>query len=292
MYGETDSISKKRSDQDPYTSSEKPNSSYLITQYLSNIDRPVGAPEIASSLKLLPHSVRARLSELRKKGIVFKPYYGKYSITPTYGLEMIGRLSRVQNLRGSAESSIPVVFHDDVVVVAGDVQISVTFGVKRSLISFVVRAPLGLDLYGLDLVLFTIERICKDRGFVGLQWYVKNWEILHDVGGLRLDGVEAITFRDFRGSFEKFYNRPGLRREIRGSGSRKMSMAQLQAFMEGGLARFDIVRTLEDIVSEITEVKEAQKGTNRFINRMAQFNQAILEALTRMLEPSVCARSR
>lgn len=287
MYGEADSISKKRSDQDPYTYFEKPNSSYLIIQYLSNIDRPVGAPEIASSLKMMPHSVRARLSELRKEGIVFKPYYGKYSITPRYGLEMIGRLPRVQNLRGSADSSIPVVVHDDVVVVAGDVQISVTFGMKRNRVSFVVRAPLGLDLYGLDLVLFTIERICQDRGFMGLQWYVTNWEILNDVGGLRLDGVEAITFRDFRGSFEKFYNRSGLRREIRGSRHRKMSMAQLQAFMEGGLARFDVVRALEDIVREIEGVKEAQKGTNRFINNMAQLNQAILETLTRMHETRV-----
>ena len=116
---------RDRSEHPLPTTSSGTIASYVILQVLSVQDRSVSSSEIAQKTGLNPSSVRARLSELRKKGLVHRDYPGAYSIEPTYGVGILGRVPpRVQNLRVTARG-VKVRVHDDAVVKVGDLVVRV-----------------------------------------------------------------------------------------------------------------------------------------------------------------------
>ena len=176
---------------------------------------------------------------------------------------LIGR-PRVQNLRVSARG-VGVRSHAEVLHAVGDLRLRLVFGVKRGIVSYSVAAPLGLDLYSLLLVHFIAEREAAARGFTGLDWRAVSFEFLTDFGGLRLEGVQIATFEGLTGYLEKFYNRPGVRREARGSGRRGVGMGELEALLDGSLQRFELVGEVRALREEVKGLTRAQKWINRHV---------------------------
>ena len=73
----------------------------IIIKYLTSQTRPQSSGEIAENTGLNQNTVRARLSELKKSGHVFSPYYGVYLINSAYG----GVETRDLVMRARARSS-------------------------------------------------------------------------------------------------------------------------------------------------------------------------------------------
>ena len=118
---------------------------YLVTQYLSTVGYPVTPKEIASFHNLNPGSVRSCLSKMYSKGLISRPSHGKYECDPTYPLGTHRGGLRAQNLLVVAEG-VPVKESDQVrIEFSGYVSLTVTFGVKRGRISYLVGVPLGLE---------------------------------------------------------------------------------------------------------------------------------------------------
>ena len=259
-----------------------------ILHYLDVIDRPQTPQEIAQNLKLNPNTVRARLSELRKTGKVFRKFEHHYVITPTYG---VGSKSppRVQNLRVTARG-VDVVRSETVVrelpgvdvLVQDELRIRITFGKKRGIISYTVRAPMGLDLYGLRLVHELVEMETWLRGYMDLDWRAVNFEFLWDDQSVRLEGVQAVTFDDLTGTMEKYYNKGlGMRRELRGSSPARIQ--DLEALIQGGITSHQALQGLNVLRGEVQHLTEAMKGIHYQYRDMMEMFKASMESSTRLV---------
>lgn len=260
-----------------------------ILHYLSIVDRPQTPREIAQNLKLNPNTVRARLSELRKKGMVLRQFTHHYMISPTYG---VGSKSppRVQNLRVTARD-VPVTRSETIVreLPGPDVggpdtlRIRITFGKKRGIISYTVKAPMGLDLYGLRLVHELVEMETWLRGYQDLDWRAVNFEFLWDDQAVRLEGVQAVTFDDLTGTLEKYYNKGlGHRRELRGSSGARIQ--DLEALIQGGISSHQNLQGLNVLRGEVQHLTEALKGIHYQYRDMMEMFKASQAASTRLID--------
>jgi len=260
-----------------------------ILHYLEVIDRPQTPREIAQNLKLNPNTVRARLSELRKTGKVLKEFEHHYVITPTYG---VGGKSppRVQNLRVSVRG-VPVTRSETVVrdltgpgvVDVDTLRIRITFGKKRGIISYTVKAPMGLDLYGLRLVHELVSMETWLRGYEDLDWRAVNFEFLWDDQSIRLEGVQAVTFDDLTGTLEKYYNKGlGHRRELRGSGGARIQ--DLEALIQGGITTHQTLQGLNVLRGEVQNLTNAMKGIHHQYRDMMEMFKASHESSVRLID--------
>jgi hypothetical protein len=168
-------------------------------------------------------------NKLYKEFIMEKPFWGSYLLKPEYREQNMsenpltgwnftfeGGLPRVQNLCFEAVAGVgcgipDYRFGDDVC------RVVLRFGVKRGRVTGFVRVPLGLDLTGLALVRDRIDSVCRDYGFVGLDWVWTSYELFTDLYGVFLSGEDAcIRWRDAVGNLKKVYSKPyGTRVEAR-----------------------------------------------------------------------------
>ena len=247
-----------------------------ILMHLSSVDYEQSPLEIASFLNLNRGSVRSILSRMSGKGQIHRSRHGKYSLEPMHGVGL--RLKpRVQNLVVVACGVVGVV--SDVVVLESSLcRVTLTFGGKRGKVSYHVGVGLGLDAVGLDVVHGMVVRECEGRGYVipASSWEVRNLEILTDYDGFRLEGLNVCTFSGVLGELEKYYNRPGVRREVRVS-PRGVGLRDLRSLLDGGMDVAGVHRRLNLIEDEMRDVKDAVKGYNRVAHRLTQ---AILDKFT------------
>jgi len=162
-------------------------------------------------------------------------------------------------------------------------RVRVVFGKKRGNISWTVKAPLGLDLYGLLMVRQYVEVECENRGYVDLVWAVRNYEFLWDHLGVRLEGVKALTLDDLEGTMEKYYQRDEvLRREVRSS--QEARFEDLIALTTGGVPTFQIIQGVDLLSKKIDSLTDAFKGSVRVEQETQKQNRAILDALYRFID--------
>lgn len=266
---------------------------YLVHQYISTIGYPVRPLEISQKLNLNPDSVRSLLSKMVSKGLLSRPSYGFYALSPTHGLGVSRGGVRVQNLVVVAEG-VPVLVSDGVVVGIRDlVSVRVSFGVKRGRVSYHVGVPLGLDLVGLVLIHHVVLGEVSARGYCvpDEAWMVRNVEFLTDYGGFRLEGFEGCTFWGMVGELEKYYNRTGVRREVRASPV-GVRLGELRALLEGGVDAAQVHRRLNLLEEELREVKGSVKGLARMTFRGVKLNEAILDAFIDARERAETSQTR
>ena len=142
-----------------------------ILDYLAAADTPVSCFSVAKSLCFNPNSVRARLSELARAGSVERVAPGLYSINSSHG---VGKPPRVQNFLAVAHPS-PAVresgcweyrFTGPPGGAEGEVRLGLRFGRKRNKVTWTVRAPLGLDYYGLMFAYGLVRCVLEGRGLM------------------------------------------------------------------------------------------------------------------------------
>ncbi len=265
-----------------------------IVEYLRRLDRPVSPFSVAENLKMNPSSVRARLSDLVKEGIVERPFRGYYQIAPIQGVGAFNKPPLIQNITAivhprpklrkellEAHRKNGVLFLKNNVyhhafefqgVLKGSegiVRLDLQFGLKRNKITWKMRAPLGLDYNGLlisyQYVKFVIDSL--DVSILEDDWVdfksprcfmMVNFEFIDDRIGIKLEGVNCITFRTFQGEFEKIYNKKwGIRREVRSNQPRPIQ--EIFALYQGGLPSFMVAQSSYDVARSIEKFTEAQK---------------------------------
>lgn len=277
-----------------------------ILDFLSSSENPLSPYSIAKALKYNPASTRARLSELAKSGAVERVTRGLYQYVPRYG---VGKPGRVQNLLATVTASPPLSreFLEDLASRGiiqkngnqfthvykftgppegpeGEVRQTIQLGLKRNKITWRIRAPLGLDYYGLmfayGLLRCTLARVGQDPS---LEFMVKNVELLDDKMGTRMEGITALTFTDFKGNFEKLYNKAyGVRREVRNTDERPAH--ELLQLYQGGLPSFMIAQASYDIARRVSENSDNIGRLAHEQFKSNKINQAILEALYRIVD--------
>ncbi len=290
---------KKRGTHPLTTNPQTASITYLVVQYLSTVGYPVGPREIASFHKLNPHSVRSRMSKMHARGLISRPSYGKYELTCRDELQASRGGIRAQNLVVVAEGvsvELPegwVSWVDDPGVrgrAAEEVEISVelltvriTFGAFRGKITYRVGVPLGLDPVGLVLVHYIVKREVEARGYQVPEevWMVENVEGLEDFRGFRIEGMQGVTFWNLVGEMEKFYNRAGIRREVRLGSTKGVSLKEIRALMQEGVDMALVHRRMERIEQEMRRILEATKGSTRVAVETKRLNQALLDAFIR-----------
>ena len=262
-----------------------------ILKTLASIDRPLSPKEIASIARLNPSSVRVVLTRLLKKGLVERKFHGHYVTSTILGVRY-GIPPRIQNLFVIATSrqngeKLGVLKSETVEFGLGDgvARLRLVFGVKRDKIHWTVKAPIGLDLYGFRLATELVDSECKRRGVFDAVWMVKNFELLWDSEGLRLEGVKALTLEGLDGVLEKYYNKDdGLRREVRSSIPAELD--SLLALVQGGVPTFQLIqgvgvltRKMDDLTDAIKGGNRVQSDTTRLVNAMWKSHQALVDRL-------------
>ena len=254
------------------------------------MDRPISPKEIAQNIKLNPNSIRVNLHRLLKEGKVIKKFYGHYSISPIDGVGY-DRPPRVQNLFVRAEffqSGQKIrVFEcdkgrvDEFPFGEDGAQVRIIYGWKRGNISWSVKAPEGLDLYGLRLVRSLVESSCGYSGYKDLNWMVSNFEFLWDHEGLRFEGVKSVTLQSFDTVLEKYYSKDdGLRKEIRASLPTELD--HILALVQGGQPAFNLIQGVGVLSQKIDALVEAQKGQNRQLSNHNRLLEALVDSQTKL----------
>lgn len=269
-----------------------PDLSYFILQYISSKGYPISPSEIAGKFNLNPASVRSRMSRMVKKGLLSRPSYGLYELTCRDDLQESRGGLRAQNLVVVAEG-IPVKpctrklrrgeaseeFQRDFNLLS----LRITFGAFRGKITYRVGVPLGLCPVGLELVHYLVVREVEVRGYKVPEeaWIVENIEFLEDFRGFRVEGLQGVTFWNVLGEMEKYYNRPGIRREVRLSSTRGVGLNVIQGLIRDGVDVSLFHDRVDRLEREMENLIAAQKGSNRIAFENKLVNQALLDHFIR-----------
>lgn len=260
---------------------------HQILQLLENVSRPLSPLEIALNLKANRNTVRARLSELRKKGMVLREFKHHYTITITHGVTP----PRVQNLQVKAKVPVrdehrgpPGSGYKESVLKMGDLSVILQFGYQNQQVNYQVSTPRGLDLDGFRAVHVAVGKHLQFMGYDSPgpdEWKVIEYELLFGHSSVKMEGVKALTWRALDGSLEKYYNKDlGLRREIRPS--TEIPVQDLEHLLQGGMAQYQVTQRLGLIAKMIGDSIESQKNNNRLLTELIKVVGALANAQVKM----------
>jgi len=263
-----------------------------IIEIIKSVDRPLSPKEIANKGRINHNSVRSTLSKLMKSGKVQRAYYGAYKISPIYG---VGRSEpvKLQNLLFVCEGVVVDKSHAGFVwdykfgVGKGEFRLGLMLGSKRGKITWTVKAPLGLDLYGFRLCIKIIQDKLETLGYVipdfNRRFIAKNSEYLRDTFNVRIEGAKIITLQALDGTLEKYYNKSyGIRHETRSS--QPTSIDNIFALVSGGLPFSQLIQGVGVVHNDIMALTEALKFSNRRQEKSELKIDALFDLFTRWLE--------
>lgn len=260
-----------------------------ILAALEEKDRPLSPLELSKIIKANPESVRTRLSKMVKSSLIKRSYPGHYEPIPTTG---VGSPPKIQNLQVIARrSKNPELFkrvksHEYVKSYPSppgeDFVIRVEFGQKRHQINYTVKAPTGLDYYGLLSVHSYAEEVVRRRiGLTDLNWDVIKFDWLRDFVRWQLEGVSVYTIDDLKGTMLKFYNKfYGIRQEVTISPDASR-LEDLVNIMSGGIPQYQMTSSLALLVKKMDESIEVQKNNNRLVSDLTKIIGALADAQLR-----------
>ena len=262
------------------------------------------AHEIASLAKIPKNSLYATLTRMVRKGILRREGRGLYRANPTIGLGDISEPMRIQNLRLVAQKmdGKPLVppswveykpkvgfVHELELLGLGRVEEDVVrlrfqIGRKRRKLTFTVKAPLGLDLYGLQFSLQWLYERLEQYGFTGdVHWVVdRGTEMFKDYPDVDMDslGSKCITIGEFNGWVEKIYQKAyGMRRELKLD--RQTSLDNILAVTMGG---FSAGQVLSMNALAIREMEKSNKSLKSWSVGAYDTQQALQNIMPQFLK--------
>jgi len=261
-----------------------------IIHFMLNIDRDTSSKEIAYNIKRNPNSVRSKMSQLLRKGIIKRKRHGVYSIIEGYGVWGRSIPLRFQNLHLRASANVGVRDKGRVDVVEfphiqGDVfRIRVVYGFTHQQITWTVKAPIGLDYDGLKLASLLVECMISRRGYSVSSWEVGNFETLQDHMGLKIEGLaKCVTLDDLSGNMLKIYQKSyGVRVELASRSDSTTELNTLLALSTGGMPQAQLMQGLHTTNSEISDLTNAIKYRNVDDHSRDSILQALSETVIRM----------
>ncbi len=263
-----------------------------ILELLTNLDYPVSPLETAQLLKANRNSVRGRIGRMTKAGLIELAYRGHYRIKPTTG---VGSPPKVQNLQVVARrSKNPVLFkrvksHTEVKTFPSppgeEFSVRVQFGEKRHQINYTVKAPTGLDYYGLLAIrAYTEEVVHRRTGLTDLNWDVIKFDWLRDTFRVQMEGVSVVTIDDLSGLMLKVYNKLyGLRQEVDISPDAS-NLQDLIGVMSGGVPLYQMTNHLAILVKQFDKMTSTVAAFVGQAQSERKIVKAISEAQNRIVD--------
>ena len=259
-----------------------------VIHFMLNLDRPIGPKEIAYNIKRNPNSVRSMMSKLLRKGIVVKIRHGAYSIIEGYGIWGRSIPLRFQNLHfsgfarvGERDSGrVDVIEFEDI---DGEVfRIRIVYGFTHQRVTWTIKAPLGLDYYGLILATKLVECKIAHLDYDVDSWTVLNFETLQDHMGMRIEGLaKCVTLDDLAGNMLKIYQKSyGVRVEVRSRTT--SSLETLLALSTGGMPQAQLMQGIHSTNQEIGDLTNAIKYRNVDDHNRDRILQALSDTVIRM----------
>jgi len=236
-----------------------------ILKAIKEIDRPITPLELAKIIGANPESVRTRLSKMLKAGLIIRPFPRHYKPIPIYG---VGSPPRLQNLLVVADKvknpelkglvTSHVIEKEFPSIPDETFRVRLVFGSKRDKIHWTVKAPMGLDYYGLLMTRAWVEsEVSALLDLIDLNWMVKRYEILWDHLGIKLEGVSVVTIDDLEGTMEKYYNKfYSVRKEVRQS-PESQKLENLVALASGGLPQYQMTSSLALLVNQVENMNRS-----------------------------------
>ena len=263
-----------------------------IINFMLNIDRDTTPREIASNIKRNPNSVRSQISKLLRKGTIKKIRHGVYSIIEGYGVWGRSIPIRFQNLNFEGFSAVVEIDKGAVDIfefpdINGDMfRIRVSYGFTHKRITWTIKAPIGLDYYGLKLAIRLVDCMIASRGYSEVSWIIGKggWETLQDHMGLRIEGLaKSVTIDDFMGNLLKIYQKSyGVRIEVRSS--HMTDLNTLLALSSGGMPQAQLMQGIHQTNTVINDLGTAIKYRNIDDHNRDKILQALASTVVRMNE--------
>jgi len=261
----------------------RPTHEAKIMRLFERDNRTYTAYEIASLAQIPKNSVYSTLTRMIRKGLVRRAERGIYRANPTIGVGDISEPMRIQNLRLVALKmdgkplEVPswvdykpkVGFvHELELLGLGKteedmVRLRFQIGSKRAKLTFTAKAPLGLDLYGLQFSLQWLYERLDQYGFSGrVGWVVdRGTEMFKDYPNVDMDalGSKCITLGEFNGWVEKIYQKAyGMRRELKLDG--QTSLDAILAVTMGGFSAGQVLNMNAMAIREMQKSNTALKS--------------------------------
>lgn len=241
-----------------------PSKQKRILKVLRESERPLKPKEIAFLSKINHSTTRSYLRRLFERSQVTQPYSGSYVAKPL-DIMGVGIKPLVHNLVLSVNWFIGVNATPKFEAWFGAVKLRVLFGTKRKRITGFVSCDAGMDFDKVCFVIDKFRQVVWDR--VGLRVRddmirVVSCELNEDNHSIRLDGVNCVTVKDFRGYLERIYNKDGgVRSEIK---VKPQSLEQMMVLLKGGMTSYQILQGVGFLHQSIKELIEVTKQNNRF----------------------------
>ncbi len=294
-------------------SNEMPTIEDRILRLFERDNREYLSSEIASLAGISRNSARPALTRMVRKGLLRRRGRGIYGANPTVGVGNVFEPMRIQNLRLVAETMDgerlrvpswvryrPHVGFVEVLELAGlglteedKVRLRFQVGSKRVKLTFTAKAPLGLDLYGLQFALHWLGGMLETYEFTGhVNWVVdRGTEMFKDYPNIDLDslGAKAITLGEFEGFVQKVYQKSyGVRREIKVE--RQTSLDAINNIVMGGMSSGTILnmnalalREMEVQSKAIRSWSVGASDTQQALqSMMPQFLQAVFKLIDKV----------
>lgn len=256
-----------------------------ILQYLNTKDGwPAPPREIAQGIGENPNTVRARCSELHKKGNLERPFHGYYMINSTYG----GLYSfdfrtplLIQNLQVISNCVFPDGYVCDSSLIdfngfgpkyIGAFHITLKLEGTGNIVWY-LGASEGLDVQAIRILRLYLELILRNCGLpidFDFNWKVLRCEVLRDLFGVDVSGLSSITLDDLESIMLKVYSKPyGLRVERRLK--QPIDIDDLITVLFGPFPQFQLVKSISDQVNTLKQFHEAIKFTNSRLLSIERF---------------------
>jgi len=233
-----------------------------ILKVLRESERPLKPKEIASLAKINHSTTRVYLRRLLEIGEVTQPYPQAYVAKIIHA--MASSLVRVHNLVLGLEAPGLVRGVPKFEGWFGAVKVRVLFGNRREKITGFVSCDEGMDFDKTVLVLEKFKQVVFERTGATIcdgEISVVTCELNEDRQDVKLEGLNCVTVKDFRGFLERIYNKgDGVRSEVK---VQPQSLDHMYAILKGGMTPYQILQGQALTNKKLDVLTEAIKFNNR-----------------------------
>jgi len=258
-----------------------------ILKLLESSSIPLPPIEIAKRLEINPSTCRVSLMRLRRKGYVASSFRGYYRATKNVVTKegvggSSGVLTRCHKLV-LVVRSVCVPLGRSVLVENGCFRV-VVVGQKNGSATVFVTCK---GSYSFDFpALFRLVSLIRARFGVEDERAIqlRSFEFNDDSVGVLLEGAKAVTLRNFKGAFERIYQKE--RGVLRSEANIQQSLPVEAAYalLKGGITPFNVYQASFQQIQEVRNLVEVVKFGNRTNSQILNLLRAFLERLWKEFE--------
>lgn len=250
-----------------------------IRNLLTEREDPLAVREIAEIIKIDRKVARARLSELVKRGEIYRPFHGYYQCVPTYGVERDPPL--IHDLCAVSKVDFDLEHHEKTIMFKSRspsgpsvFRIRIVVGKTRNKITWTVKSPSGMDLDKFRLTKALVESELSRINMKFPEMWSINCHINWDYSGLRISGLKEVTWSAFDSTMERLYNKgQGIRYEV--IPSRSMKVEEIEALFKRGVRDYQNTRLLIDLNMRMDQLEKTIKNFNSDMSNFMRLLETI-----------------